>query len=85
MDKFINESGLDFTDISSELYREYEFPPSGDRICNDVIHINSPMKLNVSKSGGHRIFDENGVSHYIPSGWIHLSWCVKDGQPNFVK
>lgn len=76
---FLNESGLDFVDISTEAYRVYEFP-NGDRVRIDL-----PMKLNVSRSGGHRVYDESGESHYIPPKWIHLSWRAKDGNPNFVK
>ncbi len=78
-DKFINESSLEFTDISSEEYRIYEFNNG------KTVMISEPLKLNVAKSGGHRIYDNSGVSHYIPQGWIHLSWRAKSGQPNFVK
>jgi hypothetical protein len=63
-----------FTDISSEEYRVYQF----DQV---VIRIDLPLKLNVSKSGGHRILDSGGVSHYIPAGWQRLSW---KGSPHFV-
>jgi hypothetical protein len=76
---FNNASGLDFTDISSEEWREYRF------LGGETIRIDAPQQLNVSESRGHRIFDGQGVSHYIPPGWIHLSWKVKDGAPNFVK
>ncbi|MEG3178728.1 hypothetical protein C8J44_3645 [Sphingomonas sp. PP-CE-3A-406] len=77
--EFNNASGLEFTDISSEQWREYQF------LNGQAIRINSPLKLNVSASGGHRIFDAEGISHYVPAGWIHLKWTVKDGAPNFVK
>lgn len=76
---FINNSGLIFSDISSEAYRQYRFAD------DSIVYIDDPLKLNVSDSGGHRIFDAGGVSHYIPSGWIHLSWRARDGHPNFVK
>ncbi len=77
MAEFNNASDLTFTDISNELYREYRF---GD----DVVHIEKPLKLNVSlSSGGHRIWDEAGISHYIPAGWIHLIWESKPDKPNF--
>lgn len=76
---FRNESGLEFSDISSEEWREYRFPGG------DVIKIDRPLKLHVSESRGHRIFDAEGRSHYIPWGWIHLSWGAKDGAPNFVR
>ena len=76
---FINESDLAFTDISSELWREYRFAGG------DVVRIEQPLKLNVSESRGHRVFDAQGRSHYIPWGWIHLSWEAKEGAPNFVR
>jgi len=74
-----NESGLVFTVIDSEKYRTYVWK-GGDKVT-----ITEPTHLNVSPSGGHRILDKNGVSHYIPAGWLHLYWEVFDGQPNFVK
>jgi hypothetical protein len=79
MVEFKNESSKEFTDISSEMYREYEFSNG------KIIKISLPLKLNVSDSGGHRLFDSNGVSHYIPPGWIALRWQAFEGQPNFVK
>lgn len=77
--KFVNESGLEFTDISSEQAREYTFPDG------TIVRIENPLQLNVSESGGHRIFDAFGSSHYIPKGWIHLQWWVFPDKPNFVK
>lgn len=74
-----NESGLKFVDISSEKYRTYFF--SADK----WVMIENPTHLHVSASGGHRVFDAQGLSHYIPKGWIHLMWEAKEGQPNFVK
>jgi len=76
---FKNESDLDFTDISSEAWREYHFESGA------TVRIDNPAMLNVSESGGHRIFDEQGLSHYVPKGWIHLVWEPKPGQPNFVR
>jgi hypothetical protein len=76
---FNNASELEFTDISSELWREYRFAGG------EVVHIDQPLKLNVSESGGHRIFDAAGRSHYIPAGWLHLVWEPKEGEPNFVR
>lgn len=68
---------IDWKDISSEKRRTYVFP-GGDEVA-----IILPSKLNVSASGGHRILDVGGISHYIPSGWIHLYWQVKEGQLPF--
>lgn len=72
-----NGSSLTLNDISSEEWREYDYG-------KQQIRINGPVALNVSKSGGHRVVDENEVTHYIPKGWIHLSWKAKDGQPHLV-
>ena len=77
--KFNNQSDLAFDDISSERWREYRFAGG------DVIRIERPLRLHVSESRGHRIFDAQGRSHYIPAGWIHLSWDAKEGAPNFVR
>lgn len=76
---FRNASGLEFIDISSEIWREYTF------LGGETVRIDGPLRLNISESGGHRIFDASGISHYIPTGWIHLKWMVKDSEPNFVK
>lgn len=77
-DSLVNATSLEFIDISSESFRVYEFPGQ------NLIRIDEPTHLNTSKNG-HRVFDATGVSHYVPSGWIHLYWKVKAGQPNFVK
>lgn len=79
MNAFHNMSEHDFTDIDSEEYRTYEWPDGKS------VTIKEPLKLSVSKSGGHRLYDAEGVSHYIPAGWIHLSWRARNGQPNFVR
>jgi hypothetical protein len=76
--EFINDTELQFTDISSEAFREYEFETK-------TIRINEPQRLNVSPSGGHRIFDAAGNSHYIPAGWLRLTWNARTGFPHFVK
>jgi hypothetical protein len=68
----------EFTDISAEESRQYSWP------CGARVVITSPLQLNVSESGGHRILDSNGVSHYVPTGWIHLCWKVKAGAAHFV-
>lgn len=69
---------LNFNDITSELYRVYEFPNG------ETVRIDKPLSLNVSASGGHRVLDGESVSHYIPAGWHHLYWKAKDGEPHFV-
>lgn len=83
VEDFINYGENEFINIDSEVYREYVFQVPNSPFTN-TIRINNPLKLCV-KSNGHRVWDTNNESHYIPSGWIHLKWKVKDGQPNFVK
>ena len=73
-----NQSPNTFTDISTELFRTYRFPN------DELVTIQKPTHLSVSASG-HRLLDADGISHYVPKGWIHLIWKAKDGQPNFVK
>lgn len=76
--QFNNQSTNKFVDISSEATRTYVFP-GGDEVT-----ITNPTHLSVSTSG-HRLFDAQGTSHYVPKGWIHLKWVAKAGQPHFVK
>lgn len=63
-------------DISSEIYRLYRFP-RGENVT-----IKNPKTLVVTDNG-HRIVDGRGQSHYIPYGWLHLKFKVKDGEPHF--
>lgn len=79
MKEFRNESGLKFTDISSEEWREYIYD------YNKTIFIENPLKLHVSKSGGHRIFSAEGYSRYIAPGWLQIIWRSKDNEPHFIK
>jgi len=76
--QFVNDSTNKFIDISSEEFRVYRFPGG------DEVKIDGPLQLSIS-TGGHRLFDAEGVSHYIPKGWLHLKWKAKNGQPHFVK
>lgn len=68
---------IKFEDITTESWRKYTFPGGHE------VFLNQPVRLNVSKSGGHRVLTGDGVSHYIPSGWIHLEWVVNTGEPHF--
>jgi len=76
---FLNESNLEFQDISSEIEREYGFP-NGQRLF-----IEKPLYFNVSKSGGHRLYTEDHWCYYVQpkeSWWIR--WKVREGKPHFV-
>lgn len=82
--EFINESGLKFTDISSESYREYLYADGS------VVRIDKPVKLNVSKSGGHRIYAATdsaprGKCFYIKPEWRYIVWEPREDLPHFVK
>lgn len=72
------DNNLEFTDISSEKWRKYYFK-------DYEVLIVYPKELNVSASGGHRVLDSEGTSHYIPTGWVHLEWKAKEGEPKFVR
>lgn len=72
-----NNEKLKFQSLESEQYRQYLFPNA------QVVTIDFPTHINVSKSGGHRILDAQGISHYVPAGWIELIWKVKEGKPAF--
>jgi len=82
--EFINESGLEFTDISSEDYREYIYAD------NSVVRIDNPVKLNVSASGGHRVYaatdsTPRGKCFYVAPGWRCICWEPRKDNPHFVK
>jgi len=66
---------LEWKNIEHEEYRTYTFWKDGKFVRVKIVN---PVKLNVSKSGGHRILDCKNVAHYIPSGWIHLFWETND-------
>ena len=65
-----------FKDITSELSRTYRFPEE------EFVVITNPVAINVSRGGGHRVIDEEGKTHYIPKGWIELTWQARDGKPH---
>jgi hypothetical protein len=69
-------------DISDEERRTYTFP-GGHQVT-----VFKPVQLacknppaGVAGGGSHRIADEEGNGHYIPHGWIKISWAVKPGRP----
>ncbi len=71
-------STLKFKSLRDEQYRTYTF------LGGETVTIEKPVELNVSQSGGHRILDSAGMSHYIPDGWIQLTWKVKKGRTPFA-
>jgi len=57
-------------DISQELYRKYVFGQGGEFY---TIIVKDPKYLIVSDNG-HRIAGKDNRSHYIPYGWLILTW-----------
>lgn len=59
-------------DISKEEWRQYDVV-SGDYLIFQKI--NNPVAISYTATeGAHRIVDSTGVAHYIPTGWIQLTW-----------
>jgi len=73
-----NATDLTFTDISAEAERTYHFAGG------HTLTISEPTHLHVSASGGHRIRGVDGHGHYIPAGFLAITWTPKDGSPTFV-
>jgi hypothetical protein len=69
-----------FTRINDELSRTYTFISDGRTV---PLTIEKPKALHVSASGGHRIIDGDDQPHYVPSGWIHLTWKNTPGAVPF--
>lgn len=71
-------AGETFKSIADEEFREYQFEGGG------VYRIKHPKWLHVKRQTAslhsHRIIDADGVSHYIPSGWIGLRWKSPEGK-----
>jgi len=79
---FINETELEFKDISSEKEREYlQFD-----VDHPLVIEGEPLYLNTSNSGGHRLYTSAKWCYYVQprEGWA-IRWKVKEGQPSFVK
>lgn len=77
--KLKNESKRTFVSISSEQWRKYSWE---NGITNDVL-IDAPLYLSWNDSG-HYVLDSKNVCHFIPYGWVHLSWLSKANYPHFV-
>jgi hypothetical protein len=50
-----------------ETSRTYRFPN------NEFVTITKPQFVIISDNG-HRLLDGDGISHYVPYGWIELTW-----------
>lgn len=69
------EIGLERRDISTELYREYDF-------SGRVYRIDNPQTLFYRNGGStHRVVDSNNVAHCLPAPGVQgcaLRWLNKD-------
>ena len=72
-DKIRVPANMSFSSLESEKSRIYHFPNDEKRVIVD------PIAINVSRSGGHKVIDAEGITHYIPKGWLELTWKAKDG------
>ncbi len=63
-------------DISVEIYRLYRFPKG------ETTLIKEPLAIVVTDNG-HRVTDRENQNHYIPYGWIHLKFKVREGEKSW--
>jgi len=72
---------LGWKDISKESYRAYLYFKDGYFV---EVAIKNPFRLALSDNG-HRIVDRDGVSYYMPKGWIQLRWeGYNKGEPEYA-
>ena len=77
---FKNGTKHKFDDISAEMYRTYYYPDGSQE------KIEGPLLLNANfGTGGHRLFDVIGDSHYMRGGWNRITWRVYEGEDHFSK
>ncbi len=63
-----------FIDISNEEFRVYTFVEDEKFF---KVKIDKPLKL-IKENDGDRIYDMQGLGHFIPKRWIHLFWKEYD-------
>jgi hypothetical protein len=71
MTKQVTED-LEWKNIEHEVYRTYHFS------SGNVLTIDDPDLIHISKSGGHRIVDGNGKSYYIAPKWDYFVFETDD-------
>ena len=80
MSQYTDNADLKFQDIGEEVWRKYEYPDGTEVTIQRPVAVCVGSKYRDFGGNGHRLVDAAGVSHYIPAGWIHLSWQVKAGR-----
>ena len=66
----INE--LIFKSTENEKWRDYVWADGF------TLRIEEPLWVHVSKSGGHRVIDNQKRSYYVAPGWRYITWEGKD-------
>jgi hypothetical protein len=62
--------------IDNEKYRTYHFAIGDYTIIE-------PVKLNVKRKpegDSHRVLDAKNIAHYVPAGWLAITWEGKNGE-----
>ncbi len=80
MSQYTDNAELKFQDISDEVWRKYEYPDGTKVIIKHPAAVAVSNKYRNFGGNGHRLVDSAGLSHYIPAGWVHLSWQVISGR-----
>jgi len=71
--EFSNDPSMVFYDISSEVERTYIFP-NGEYIIDNPLAVCVTLASVPHGGGSHRVVDKAGNAHYIPRGWIAMTW-----------
>ncbi len=71
---------LKFHDISAETWREYKYPDGTKVRIERPAAVAFSDKHRAFGGNGHRIVDLDATAHYIPAGWVHLTWQVKENE-----
>ena len=77
---------LNFKDVRNENYRTYIFPPPVEGWDNSRMRVDDPEAVSFKAppswvaGGSHRVVTKNGLSVYIPPGWIGIEWEKNAGK-----
>ena len=76
--ELVSEADRTFTPVT-ERQRIYSFCVDGELF---PVVIQGVRWVHVSNTG-HSLLTQDGVSHYVPFGWLHLGWEGEEGAPHF--
>jgi len=85
--KYSSNPDLHFKDIRMEKYRIYFFPPPLPGLPLTELFILEPEAVSFKTpertwvgGGSHRVVTKEGLSIYVPSGWIGMEWGKDEGK-----